>query len=75
MPLPHCTLQPSSYNPLSLQPHEPGYGAGSSCPNVMLAYLKHMWITGHRQEAYSRSVSATRGVGDGDQASRSTMPP
>ena len=47
-------LQLLRYNPLELRPSEPGYGAGSNSPNVMLAYLKHIWITGQRQEAYAR---------------------
>ena len=47
------------YDPLDVRPQEAGYGAGSSCPNVMLAYLKHIWITGQRQEAYARWILTT----------------
>lgn len=42
------------YDPATRAPSTPGYGAGSGAPNVMLAYLKHIWMKGQRPSAYSR---------------------
>ncbi|KIY91810.1 FKBP12-rapamycin complex-associated protein [Monoraphidium neglectum] len=43
------------YDPRSITtPHTPGYGAGSGAPAVMLAFVKHLWSTGSRQEALGR---------------------
>lgn len=42
------------YDPAAVQPGEPGYGAGSGAPAVMLAYAKHLWATGERREALAR---------------------
>ncbi|MEW5308376.1 MAG: hypothetical protein WDW38_000344 [Sanguina aurantia] len=42
------------YDPATRAPSAPGYGAGSGAPNVMLAYLKHIWMKGQRPSAYSR---------------------
>ncbi|GBF92738.1 hypothetical protein Rsub_05107 [Raphidocelis subcapitata] len=43
------------YDPRSVTtPHAPGYGAGSGAPAVMLAFVKHLWATGSRQESLSR---------------------
>jgi len=43
------------YDPRSITtPHTPGYGAGSGAPPVMLAFVKHLWATGSRQEALAR---------------------
>ncbi|GIL44136.1 hypothetical protein Vafri_1666 [Volvox africanus] len=47
-------LQLLRYNPMSLHPGQPGYGAGSGAPHVMLAFLKHLWTQGQRAEAYYR---------------------
>lgn len=48
-------LQLLGYDPLSIpQPGIPGFGAGSGNPDVMFAYLKHLWATGKRQEAHRR---------------------
>lgn len=48
-------LQLLRYNPLTItQPGTNGYGAGSGAPNVMLAFLKHLWATGEREEAFGR---------------------
>ncbi|GAX78992.1 hypothetical protein CEUSTIGMA_g6432.t1 [Chlamydomonas eustigma] len=47
-------LQLLRYNPLALCAGDSGYGAGSGAPNVMLAYLKHIWLSGHRQDAFGR---------------------
>lgn len=33
---------------------QPGFGAGSGAPSVMLAYCKHLWNSGERREALSR---------------------
>lgn len=42
------------------QPGQPGYGAGSGAPHVMLAFLKHLWTQGQRTEAYSRIKDLVR---------------
>eukprot|EP00198_Chlamydomonas_reinhardtii_P008241 XP_001697578.1 target of rapamycin, growth-regulatory PI3K-like protein kinase [Chlamydomonas reinhardtii] len=43
------------YNPMNItQAGNPGYGAGSGAPHVMLAFLKHLWTQGNRTEAYNR---------------------
>jgi len=34
-----------SYDPQTVPPGEAGYGGGSNAPQVMMAYLKHMWAT------------------------------
>ena len=57
----NCPPPPHRYNPLELTAESAGYGAGSDSPNVMLAYLKHIWISGQRQEAYARCGG--KGVG------------
>lgn len=36
------------------QPGQPGYGAGSGAPAVMLAYLKYLWAQGERSQAFRR---------------------
>nr|ABB13529.1 target of rapamycin kinase [Chlamydomonas reinhardtii] len=48
-------LQLLRYNPMNItQAGNPGYGAGSGAPHVMLAFLKHLWTQGNRTEAYNR---------------------
>ncbi|GIL87381.1 hypothetical protein Vretimale_1690 [Volvox reticuliferus] len=48
-------LQLLRYNPMSItQRGQPGYGAGSGAPHVMLAFLKHLWTQGQRTEAFNR---------------------
>ncbi|EFJ44271.1 target of rapamycin, growth-regulatory PI3K-like protein kinase [Volvox carteri f. nagariensis] len=48
-------LQLLRYNPMSInQRGQPGYGAGSGAPHVMLAFLKHLWTQGQRTEACNR---------------------
>jgi hypothetical protein len=43
------------YDPRTVRtPHAPGYGAGSGAPAVMLAFVKHLWATGSREEALLR---------------------
>ncbi len=42
-PLVHACCR---YDPMAIKAGNPGYGAGSGAPNVMLAFLKHTWITG-----------------------------
>ncbi|GLC61314.1 hypothetical protein PLESTB_001742500 [Pleodorina starrii] len=54
-------LQLLRYNPMAItQPGQPGYGAGSGAPHVMLAFLKHLWTQGQRTEAYSRIKDLVR---------------
>jgi hypothetical protein len=51
-------VQLLGYDPASItRPGQPGYGAGSGAPAVMLAYVKHLWATGDRKEALSRCES------------------
>jgi FKBP12-rapamycin complex-associated protein len=48
-------VQLLGYDPAGInKPGQPGYGAGSGAPAVMLAYVKHLWATGDRKEALSR---------------------
>jgi hypothetical protein len=48
-------VQLLGYDPASItKPGQPGYGAGSGAPAVMLAYVKHLWATGDRKEALLR---------------------
>lgn len=42
------------YDPKQRKQYEAGYGASSGAPDVMLAYLKHMWVTGEKSEAFHR---------------------
>jgi len=42
------------YDPKQRRRYEAGYGASSGAPDVMLAYLKHMWVTGEKSEAFQR---------------------
>lgn len=42
------------YDPGGAAPGTPGFGAGSGAPTVMLAYLKHLWATGQKADAFSR---------------------
>lgn len=52
------------YDPRSVAtPHTPGYGAGSGAPAVMLAFVKHLWATGGRQEALARLQVGAAGAG------------
>lgn len=45
----------SRYDPLAItEPGTAGYGAGSGCPHVMFAFLKHCWVHIDRREAYHR---------------------
>lgn len=76
------TVSTLRYNPLKLVPEEPGYGSGSGAPHVMLAYLKHIWIMGQRQEAYSRLKSlvgelqaVAQGRGAGPVVAAAVSPP
>uniref|UniRef100_A0A7R9YR22 Serine/threonine-protein kinase TOR n=1 Tax=Chlamydomonas euryale TaxID=1486919 RepID=A0A7R9YR22_9CHLO len=55
-------LQLLGYNPLDVEPGKPGY-TGAAQPNVMLAYLKHVWITGHRAEARKRLACLVQDLG------------
>ena len=51
------------YDPRMVQtPGTRGYGAGSGNPNVMLAYVKHLWATGNRQEALSRLTDLVKEI-------------
>lgn len=43
-------------------PGQAGYGAGSGAPNVMLAWLKHLWGLGKRVEAFSRLTDLVKEV-------------
>ena len=45
------------YDPASRAPGQPGYGAGSGRPEVMLAYVKHQWSLGNRRDAFARLQS------------------
>jgi FKBP12-rapamycin complex-associated protein len=66
-------LQLLGYDPLAIrEPTAAGFGSGSGAPNVMLAYLKHLWTTGDstmRHEAFARiqslvmELQATVGTG------------
>lgn len=47
-------VQLLQYDPQTTKSGQPGYGAGSGAPAVMLAYVKHLWATGDRKEALSR---------------------
>ncbi|PNW79096.1 hypothetical protein CHLRE_09g400553v5 [Chlamydomonas reinhardtii] len=54
-------LQLLRYNPMNItQAGNPGYGAGSGAPHVMLAFLKHLWTQGNRTEAYNRIKDLVR---------------
>ena len=60
-----CTAHVHRYDPMAIKAGQAGYGSGSGAPNVMLAFLKHTWITGERKEAYYRCVHAYRPSGAG----------
>ena len=38
-------VQLLEYDPMSLQPSEPGFGSGSGKPAIMFGFLKHLWTT------------------------------
>lgn len=53
-------LQLLRYDPRSVpSPGMPGYGARSGAPAVMLAYLKHIWSVGEREQALRRRVAVS----------------
>lgn len=54
-------VQLLGYDPRHKAPGEQGYGSGSGSPNVMLAFLKHLWQVGDRQEAFSRLKELVNG--------------
>jgi FKBP12-rapamycin complex-associated protein len=47
-------IQLLRYDPSMTHPGQPGFGAGSGAPSVMLAYCKHLWNSGERREALAR---------------------
>ena len=51
------------YDPASRAPGQPGYGAGSGRPEVMLAYVKHQWWLGNRRDAFARLQSLVGELG------------
>lgn len=51
------------YDPASRAPGQPGYGAGSGRPEVMLAYVKHQWSLGNRRDAFARLQSLVGELG------------
>ena len=42
------------YDPTAVPPGERGYGAGSGAPDLMFAFLKHLWATQSRHDALMR---------------------
>ncbi|CAG9463067.1 unnamed protein product [Pedinophyceae sp. YPF-701] len=51
----HTLVKLLRYDPeCILTPGTKGYGAGSGRPKVMYTFLKHMWATGKREEAFAR---------------------
>ena len=42
------------YDPGTRQEGQPGFGAGSGKPDVMFGFLKHLWGTGERVDAFHR---------------------
>lgn len=42
------------YDPMDKTRNEPGYGQGSGQPHVMYGFIKYLWISGRRDEAFSR---------------------
>lgn len=47
-------LQLLHFDPTTRAYGQPGYGAGSGKPDVMFGFLKHMWSTGDRHDAFQR---------------------
>lgn len=47
-------LQLLHFDPMTRNPGEAGYGAGSGKPDVMFGFLKHVWSTGDRRDAFQR---------------------
>lgn len=45
------------YDPALCSEGTPGYGAGSGRPKVMFAYVKHLWHTGQKKQAFMRLQS------------------
>lgn len=60
------------YDPALCPQGAAGYGACSGNPVVMLGYLKHLWATGRRQEAFMRLQDLAAEL---QSSSQSTDPP
>ena len=46
------------YDPSAVPLGERGYGAGSGAPDLMFAFLKHLWATQSRHDALLRCALA-----------------
>ena len=51
-------VQLLEYDPLQLQPSEPGFGSGSGKPAIMFGFLKHLWNTASGQRAAEQQQQA-----------------
>ncbi|ABO93925.1 predicted protein [Ostreococcus lucimarinus CCE9901] len=45
------------YDPIMCAEGKPGFGAGSGRPKVMFAFVKHLWHTGQKRQAFMRLQS------------------
>jgi len=51
-------VQLLEYDPMALQPSEPGFGSGSGKPDIMFGFLKHLWNTAAGQRAAEQQQQA-----------------
>ena len=51
-------VQLLEYDPMALQPSEPGFGSGSGKPAIMFGFLKHLWNTAAGQRANEQQQQA-----------------
>ena len=51
-------VQLLEYDPMALQPNEPGFGSGSGKPPIMFGFLKHLWNTAAGQRAAEQQQQA-----------------
>lgn len=51
-------VQLLEYDPLSVRPGMPGFGAGSKQPGVMFSFLKHLWSTASGHSAAEQQQQA-----------------